>query len=120
MNNEFNKEVELYNFKINLSITERKSCLKEIKKKIKKILHVFEQSEIPNSGYNYKTYVGSILLYTSSSNELFNGELINILVNLNTIMINNFDKKQMKRIVNEINNITDFLLTKEGEKNECD
>jgi len=119
MNNEFTNEVDLYNFKINLSTKERKACLKEIIKKNKKILYVFEQSEIPDSGYNYKTYVGSILLYISSSNELFNGELINILINLNTIMINNLDKKQIKKIVLEIKNIAEFLLTKEGEKNEC-
>lgn len=110
-------ENDLYKVKINLSKTERKKCLTEIIKKNKKILYAYEQSQLPETNYNYKMYIGGLLIYVSSSNVLFNGELINILINLNAIMTNNFDKKQIKKIVHETTNIGNFLLEKEGDAN---
>ena len=104
---------EMYKVKLVLTPIERIKCLEEIIKKNKKILYVFEQSQLPNSGYNYKVYVGGLILYVSSSNELFDGDLVNILINLNSIVGNDFDKNQLKRIVHENTNIATFLLNKE-------
>lgn len=102
--------LENENFKINLTKQEKIKCLVEIRKKIKKIMYVFEQSLTPNSNYNYKVYCGGMLLYVSSSNILFNGDLINIVVNLNTILTNDFDKKQLKRVTMEMLNNVNYLL----------
>lgn len=110
-----NMEETLDRFKINLSPHEKAVCLKEIIKKNKKILYVYEQTLIPNSNYNYKVYVGSLLLYVSSSNEFFNDGLINILINLSSIMNNDFDKSQIKKLVHENTNILEHLLTEVGE-----
>ena len=42
---------------------------------------------------------------------LFDGELVNIVVNLNAIMTNKFTKPQLKRIVFESVNYAQFLLS---------
>ena len=76
-----------------------------------KIIYVYERSQEPNSNYNYKVYCGGVLIYISSSNILFNGELVNIIVNLNAIMTNNFSKAQLKRIVFESVNYAQYMLS---------
>lgn len=106
----------MYKVKLVLTPIERIKCLEEIIKKNKKILYVFEQSQLPDSDYNYKVYVNGVILYVSSSNELFNGDLVNILINLNTIVGNDFSKEQIKKIVHENTNIATFLLKKEKER----
>ena len=77
---------ELDRFQINLSLEEKVVCLKEILDKFKKILYVYDKSQDPKSGYKYKVYCGGIAIYVSSSNTLFNGELVNLIVNLNAIL----------------------------------
>jgi hypothetical protein len=101
--------------KFKLSFEEKKICLKEIKTKLTRILHVYDQSK-ENPNYNYKIFVKSVLLFVSSSNYLFNGELVSILVNLNSIFINDLPKEDLKKIVLESRNYLDFLL-KEGDLN---
>lgn len=98
-------------FKVILSNQEKVVCLKEIIKKLKKILYVWEKSQEPASTYNYRIYCGGVLIYVSSSNMLFDGELVNIVVNLNAIMTNKFTKPQLKRIVFESVNYAQFLLS---------
>lgn len=98
-------------FKVILSNQEKAVCLKEIIKKLKKILYVWEKSQEPASTYNYRIYCGGVLIYVSSSNMLFDGELVNIVVNLNAIMTNKFTKPQLKRIVFESVNYAQFLLS---------
>ena len=111
-NNETLKELkEKDAFKVILSNQEKVVCLKEIIKKLKKILYVWEKSQEPASTYNYRIYCGGVLIYVSSSNMLFDGELVNIVVNLNAIMTNKFTKPQLKRIVFESVNYTQFLLS---------
>ena len=88
-------------FFVNLSLDERIKCLEEILSKLKKILYVYDKSQDKDSDYNYKIFCGGILIYVSSSNLLFNGELVNLVVNINAILTNNFDKPQLKRIVFE-------------------
>ena len=110
---------ELDRFQINLSLEEKVVCLKEILDKFKKILYVYDKSQDPKSGYKYKVYCGGIAIYVSSSNTLFNGELVNLIVNLNAILQNDFDKPQIKRIVFESINFVEYLLDKyENEQNE--
>lgn len=94
-----------------LSLEEKIRCLEEIESKLKKLLYVYDESQKPNSNYNYKVYTGGVLIYISSSNMLFGGELVNIIVNLNAIMTNNFSKGQIKRIVFESKNYCQYLLT---------
>lgn len=97
-------------FHVTLSKEEKIKCLEEILNKIKKVLYVYDKSQEPNSGYNYKVYCGGILIYISSSNGLFNGELVNLIINMNAIINNDFSKAQIKRIVFESKNQVEFLL----------
>ena len=106
------------NYKIILSNEEKVQCLKEIIKKLKKILYVYEKSLDPETNYNYKIYCGGLLIYVSSSNYLFEGELINIIVNLNAILKNDFTKQNLKKIVFESINFAQYVLSnykKQGE-----
>ena len=102
-------------FRVNLSLDEKIKCLEEILGKLKKILYVYDRSQEPNSDYNYKIFCGGILIYVSSSNLLFNGELVSVVVNINAILTNNFDKPQLKRIVFESINQVEYMLS--GYKN---
>ena len=97
-------------YKIVISLSEKIVCLDSIISKLKKILYVYDQSQEPNSSYNYKVYCGGVALYVSSSNMLFDGELVSIIVNLNSILNNDFDKKQIKKLVLESVNYSEFLL----------
>ena len=98
-------------FRVNLSLDEKIKCLEEILGKLKKILYVYDKSQEPNSDYNYKIFCGGILIYVSSSNLLFNGELVSVVVNINAILTNNFDKPQLKRIVFESINQVEYMLS---------
>lgn len=97
-------------FRVNLSLDEKIKCLEEILGKLKKILYVYDKSQEPNSDYNYKIFCGGILIYVSSSNLLFNGELVSVVVNINAILANNFDKPQLKRIIFESINQVEYML----------
>ena len=92
------------------TLEEKIQCLKEIETKLKKILFVYDESQKPDSNYNYKVYTGGVLIYISSSNMLFGGELVSVIVNLNAIVTNNFSKAQIKRIVFESRNLIQYLL----------
>jgi hypothetical protein len=85
---------ETYNetFKVTLSSNEKIVCLEEIISRLKKILYVYDKSQEPNSNYNYKVFCGGVALYVSSSNTLFDGELVNIVININSILTNRLPK----------------------------
>lgn len=102
----------LDDFKIALTLDEKLVCLHEIADKLKKILYVYDKSLDPTSGYKYKVYCGGIAIFVSSSNYLFDGELVSLIVNLNAILTNDFDKAQIKRLVFESVNFTEFLITR--------
>lgn len=110
-NKEKLEEYDKNKFLITLTNTEKLVCLQEIIKKLKKILYVYDKSLEPNSNYNYKVYCGGVLIYISSSNLLFDGELVNIVVNINAILTNNFSKTQIKKIVFESINYAQYLLS---------
>lgn len=105
---------ETYNetFKVTLSSNEKIVCLEEIISRLKKILYVYDKSQEPNSNYNYKVFCGGVALYVSSSNTLFDGELVNIVVNINSILTNRLDKGQIKKLVFESINFANYLLKK--------
>lgn len=105
---------ETYNetFKVTLSSNEKVVCLEEIVSRLKKILYVYDKSQEPNSNYNYKVFCGGVALYVSSSNTLFDGELVNIVININSILTNRFDKGQIKKLVFESINFANYLLKK--------
>ena len=92
-------------YQVVLSLEEKVKCLEEILNKIKKILYVYDKTLEPDSKYDYKVYCGGVLIYVSSSNLLFNGELVNIVININAILTNEFSKTQIKRIVFETKNL---------------
>lgn len=105
---------ETYNetFKVTLSSNEKIVCLEEIISRLKKILYVYDKSQEPNSNYNYKVFCGGVALYVSSSNTLFDGELVNIVININSILTNQLDKGQIKKLVFESINFANYLLKK--------
>lgn len=96
-------------FKVVLSNIEKVKCLQEINKRLKKVLYVYEKSKDPESPYNYKIYIGGLMIFVSSSNLLFNGELVNILINLNAIFSNDFNKKEIKKLTFESINYVNYL-----------
>lgn len=96
-----------------LSTEEKRVCLKETNKKIKRILYVYEQS-LKDTSYNYKSYVYAVILYISSFNSLFNYELANIIVNLNSLLINDLNKTQIRKIVLECKHIVEEIENKMG------
>lgn len=49
-------------------------------------------------------------MYVSSSNVLFGGSLVNNVVNINTILTNQLDKGQIKKLVFESINFANYLL----------
>ena len=93
-----------------LTPQEKIEGLKEIIKRLKKILFVYEKSLEPCSNYDYKQYLAGVLLYVQTTDSLFNGELISILVNLESIRMNDFNKSQIKKLVLETVNIASYLL----------
>lgn len=99
-------------FKVTLSSNEKIVCLEEIISRLKKILYVYDKSQEPNSNYNYKVFCGGVAMYVSSSNVLFNGELVNVVININSILTNKLDKGQIKKLVFESINFTNYLLKK--------
>ena len=97
-------------FKVTLSSEEKIVCLEEIISRLKKILYVYDKSQESNSNYNYKVFCGGVAMYVSSSNVLFDGELVNVVINLNSILTNKLDKGQIKKLVFESINFTNYLL----------
>lgn len=115
MNKVNNNITENDNFEIILTLEEKKRCLTEIIKRTKKILFVYEQSLEPDTNYNYKVYVHGLALFISTSNNLFKGELVNLIINLCSILQNDLKKSEIKKLVFENINYATYLLEKVGE-----
>ena len=99
------------NFKIVLSLDEKIKCLEELVVRLKKILYVYDRSLEPDSKYNYRIYCGGVAMYISSSNYLFNGELVSVVVNMTSILNNKLEKTQIKKLVFDSVNYVEFLLS---------
>ena len=104
------------NFKIVLSIDEKIKCLEELVVRLKKILYVYDRSLEPDSKYNYRIYCGGVAMYISSSNYLFNGELVSVVVNMTSILNNKLEKTQIKKLVFDSVNYVVFLLSSYKDK----
>lgn len=104
------------NFKIVLSIDEKIKCLEELVVRLKKILYVYDRSLEPDSKYNYRIYCGGVAMYISSSNYLFNGELVSVVVNMTSILNNKLEKTQIKKLVFDSVNYVEFLLSSYKDK----
>lgn len=117
MNEKYEKEYSPLDFKVVLSSDEKIKCLQEIISRLKKILYVYDKALEEGSQYDYKVFCGGILIYVSSSNALFEGELVNVIVNLNAIINNDFEKPQIKRLVFETKNQMEFLLRQYQRRN---
>ena len=86
---------------IKFSPQEVEKCLNEVSIRLQRILYVYEQSLI-NSKYNYRAYVYSVMLYINSLNALCDYDLSNIMVNINTLYINqDLNKASVKKIIME-------------------
>lgn len=105
-------------FKIILSQKEKIECINEIIKKLKKIIFVYEKSQESNTTYDYKIYIKGLIFYISSANYLFDSKLISIIINLNSIILNNFNKKRLKSIVFDSINYANYLLQQEESLND--
>lgn len=103
---------EVQTVQIVLSPEEKVRCLEEIISRLKKIIYVYEKSMEPDSTYNYRVYCGGVAMYVSSSNFLFNGELVNIVVNLTSILQNQLDKAGIKKLVFDSVNFAEYTLKK--------
>ena len=108
------------NFKIVLSLDEKIKCLEELVVRLKKILYVYDRSLEPDSKYNYRIYCGGVAMYISSSNYLFNGELVSIVVNMTSILNNKLENTQIKKLVFDSVNYAEFLLSSYKDKKESD
>ena len=108
------------NLKIVLSIDEKIKCLEELVVRLKKILYVYDRSLEPDSKYNYRIYCGGVAMYISSSNYLFNGELVSVVVNMTSILNNKLEKTQIKKLVFDSVNYVEFLLSSYKDKKESD
>ena len=106
------------NFKIVLSLDEKIKCLEELVVRLKKILYVYDRSLEPDSKYNYRIYCGGVAMYISSSNYLFNGELVSVVVNMTSILNNKLEKTQIKKLVFDSVNYVEFLLSSYKDKKE--
>ena len=104
------------NFKIVLSLDEKIKCLEELVVRLKKILYVYDRSLEPDSKYNYRIYCGGVAMYISSSNYLFNGELVSVVVNMTSILNNKLEKTQIKKLVFDSVNYVEFLLSSYKDK----
>lgn len=89
---------------LNWTTEEKLFCLQEVDKRLKRILYVYEKS-LEDESYNYKAYVYAVILYVASAKNLFECELTNVIVNLNSLYMNTFDKQQIRKLVLECKHI---------------
>lgn len=73
--------------------------------KVLKILHLVEEKQ-----HDYKIYLGGLIIDIHSANDLFDNQLIDVLIKLNSIYINDFEHKQIRKIVLECKNNINFIL----------
>lgn len=70
-----------------------------------KILPLFEEVNTDI----YKLYLGGLLIDINSANSLFDGILIDIIVKINALFENDFEHKQIRKIVLESTNLVNKI-----------
>lgn len=96
-------------FVIALTKAEKIRSMEDASKKIIRILHVYEKS-LEDTNYNYRAYVYAVILFLSSCNHLVDFDLTEAIVQLNSLLINDFQKPQIRKIVLECRNIIEQIL----------
>jgi len=69
--------------------------------KVYKILPLYENE----TDEMLKVYLGGLLIDINSANVLFNGILIDLIIKIHSIYVNDFDHKQVRKIVLECTNL---------------
>lgn len=69
--------------------------------KVYKILPLYENE----TNEIFKIYLGGLLIDINSANVLFDGILIDLIVKIHSIYVNDFDHKQVRKIVLECTNL---------------
>ena len=96
--------------KLILSAEAKKKYLERLIGKMIKILHLVEERK--DTGINPSDFIYGQLIELNSANQLFNNELIEIIVKLN-IIYNGYDElefKEIKKQIFEIKNKINYLL----------
>ena len=96
--------------KLLLSDEAKKKYLERLIGKMIKILHLVEERK--DTGINPSDFIYGQLIELNSANQLFNNELIEIIVKLN-IIYNGYDElefKEIKKQIFEIKNKINYLL----------
>lgn len=96
--------------KLILSDEAKKKYLERLIGKMIKILHLVEERR--DTGINPSDFIYGQLIELNSANQLFNNELIEIIVKLN-IIYNGYDElefKEIKKQIFEIKNKINYLL----------
>ena len=96
--------------KLVLSDEAKKKYLERLIGKMIKILHLIEERK--DTGINPSDFIYGQLIELNSANQLFNNELIEIIVKLN-IIYNGYDElefKEIKKQIFEIKNKINYLL----------
>lgn len=96
-------------YEVELTQEEKEHALVEIKKRCIKGLYVYEQTE-KDKAYNYKNFIYNLITFVQTSDQLFGGELAQIVINLQSILNNDFEKKEFRRIILENKNIVDYKI----------
>lgn len=90
--------MEHTNTTLTFSVNEKIKSLEQIRDKLQTSLYVYEKSQT-NKNYNYKDYIRQIILYVASSNNLFDFGLTDIIIELNSIIISDLNKKSYRKII---------------------
>lgn len=96
-------------FVVALTPEEKIRSMEDASKKIIRILHVYEKS-LEDVNYNYRAYVYAVIIFISSCNDLVDYDLTEVIVQLHSLLSNDFDKRQIRKIVLECRNIVESLL----------
>ena len=117
---DINKEQPFEN-KLVLSVVGKKKYLSKLVGKMIKIVYLIEEEK--ETGNTPEHYIYGQLIEMNSANQLFDGELTDLIVKLNYVY-GNYDKvkfKEIKRQIFEINSSINHLLkalAEEGEDGE--
>lgn len=97
-------------FSITISDKEKIIYLENLKGKIFKLLPLYEQDNniVPI------VYLNGLLMNISSSNQMFDGLLIDLLVKLNEIRIIKLNHAQLRKIILESLDMVDILVKQLG------
>ena len=95
-------------YEIVLSLKEKIKSLEEIEKRLQTSLHVYEKAE-NDKRYDYKSYIYAIIIYVASIDSLFEYDLTNVIINLNSILISDFKKIQYRKIILDSKRLVDDI-----------